>query len=178
MAQIFVSHASGDVGVAETIAGWLREAGHRVFLDRDLEGGLYVGDVWVQRLFEELYQADALVAMVTAAFGRSQWCAAEVGIALSNGVRLLPVRAEPGATHRLIGGDVQWAVLEPAGGNARADLLNVLRAMDGANGSAWSAAPLIFPGLDAFTAGQARVFFGRNSESRQLAERLRPGPVG
>lgn len=33
----------------------------------------------MKRLFEELYQADALVAVVTMAFGQSQWCAAEVG---------------------------------------------------------------------------------------------------
>src|SRR5215470_10254396 len=182
MARVFVSHAGGDLGTAEMIAGWLRAAGHRVFLDRDLEDGLRVGDVWSKRLFEELYQADALVAVVTAAFGQAPWCAAEVGIALANGVRLLPVRAEPGASHRLIGEDVQCTVLDPAGVTARADLLNVLRAMDGADAAAWSAAPLIYPGLDAFTAGQARVFFGRDGESRLLVERLRvparPGERG
>jgi hypothetical protein len=172
VARVFVSHASGDLSAAETIADWLREAGHRVFLDRDLEGGLDLGDVWVKRLFEELYQADALVAVVTAAFARSQWCAAEVGIALANGVRLLPVRAEPGASHRLVA-DLQWTVLDPASTQARADLLHVLRGMDGADGTVWSAAPQIYPGLDAFTAGHARVFFGRDGESRQLAERLR-----
>jgi len=173
VARVFVSHAGSDLGVAETIAGWLREDGHRVFLDHDLEDGLKVGDVWGKRLFEELYQADALVAVVTAAFGQAQWCAAEVGIALANGVRLLPVRAESGASHRLIGEDVQWTEWEPAGRTARTDLLKVLRGMDGADAAAWSAAPLIYPGLDAFTAGQARVFFGRDGESRQLVERLR-----
>jgi WD40 repeat protein len=173
MARVFVSHASSDLDVAEMIASWLRAAGHRVFLDRDLEVGLKVGDVWVKRLFEELYQADALVAVLTAAFGQSQWCAAEVGIALANGVRLLPVRAEPGASHRLVAEDVQWTVLDSAGDKARTELVNVLQTMDGADATAWSAAPLVYPGLDAFTAGQARVFFGRDSESRQLAERLR-----
>src|SRR5215470_12038458 len=114
MARVFVSHAGGDLGTAEMIAGWLRAAGHRVFLDRDLEDGLRVGDVWSKRLFEELYQADALVAVVTVAFGQAPWCAAEVGIALANGVRLLPVRVEPGVSHRLIGEDVQCTVLDSA----------------------------------------------------------------
>src|SRR5262249_55030631 len=64
-----------------------------------------------------------------------------------------------------------------AGVTARAELLTVLQAMDGADGTAWSVVPLVYPGLDAFTARQARVFFGRDSESRQLAERLRaPAP--
>jgi hypothetical protein len=67
MARVFVSHAGGDLRTAEMIASWLRAAGHRVFLDRDLEDGLKVGDVWGKRLFEELYQADALVAVVTLA---------------------------------------------------------------------------------------------------------------
>jgi len=71
MARVFVSHAGGDLRTAEMIASWLRAAGHRVFLDRDLEDGLKVGDVWGKRLFEELYQADALVAVVTAAFTQS-----------------------------------------------------------------------------------------------------------
>jgi hypothetical protein len=41
----------------------LRAARHQVFLDRDLEDGLKLGEVWGKRLFEELYQADALVAV-------------------------------------------------------------------------------------------------------------------
>src|SRR5262249_15005216 len=129
MARVFVSHASSDLGVPEMIAGWLRDEGHWVFLDRDLENGPNPEGDWASRLFEELYQADALVAVVTAAFGRSQWCAAEVGIALANGVRVLPVAAEPAVSYRLIGEDVQWTVLDRAGVTARAELLTVLQAM-------------------------------------------------
>jgi hypothetical protein len=45
MARVFVSHAGSDLGAAEMIAGWLREAGHRVFLDRDLPVADPVGEL-------------------------------------------------------------------------------------------------------------------------------------
>ncbi|WP_198287015.1 TIR domain-containing protein [Frankia sp. QA3] len=173
MAQVFISHASADFVVAERVAGWLRAAGHRTFLDHDLENGLGVGDVWTKRLFEELYEADALVAVVTAAFGESPWCAAEVGIALANGLRLLPVRAGPDAAHRLISSEIQWTDLDRDGETARAALLESLRRLDGVDGRTWSADATVYPGLAAFTTGQSRVFFGRATESRQLAERVR-----
>src|SRR6185369_3644111 len=158
------------------IGGWLRAAGHRIFLDRDLEVGLKVGDVWARRLFEEIYQADALVAVVTNAFADSPWCAAEVGIALAGGVRLLPVRAAPDVSHRLVSDDFQWTHLDAGKGPAEADLLNALRGLDGLDGANWSGGLPVYPGLDAFTNGQAGVFFGREQESRLLADRLRaPG---
>jgi TIR domain len=41
---VFISHASGDLAVATRVGGWLRDAGHSVFFDRDLGDGLRVGD--------------------------------------------------------------------------------------------------------------------------------------
>jgi hypothetical protein len=67
--------------VALSVRDWLRGAGHSVFVSQDLDDGLRVGDTWAQRLFAELYDADALVAVVTGHFAASPWCAAEVGIA-------------------------------------------------------------------------------------------------
>lgn len=43
MARVFVSHAGSDLDLAEMIAYWLRDAGHRAFLDRDLEAGRWSG---------------------------------------------------------------------------------------------------------------------------------------
>ncbi len=173
MAQVFISHASVDFAIAERLSAWLRAAGHRTFLDHDLESGLGVGDIWARRLFEELYEADALVAVVTDAFGQSPWCAAEVGIALANRLRLLPVRVDTHVDHRLISNEIQWTDLDGDGESARAALLEALRRLDGVDSGPWSADLTVYPGLAAFTAGQARIFFGRAAESRQLAERVR-----
>src|SRR5215475_6757593 len=157
-------------------SGWVAGCGRlaiRCFLDRDLSDGLQVGDAWAQRLFTELYRADALVAVVTGDFAVSPWCAAEVGIARANGVRVLPVRAEPGASHRLVSTEMQWVELAGDGQQARAGLVEALRRLDGGGGAPWSAGVAVFPGLRPFEAGQARVFFGRAEDTRRLAERLR-----
>jgi hypothetical protein len=42
------------------------------------------------------------VAVVTSAYLTSPWCAAEVGIARSQGSQLLPLGAEPGMAHPLL----------------------------------------------------------------------------
>ncbi|MGH3812631.1 MAG: toll/interleukin-1 receptor domain-containing protein, partial [Pseudonocardiaceae bacterium] len=67
MARVFVSHASADLALACEVHGWLVEAGHEVFLDRDPRNGLIVGEQWEQRLYERLRWADAVVCVVTSA---------------------------------------------------------------------------------------------------------------
>jgi WD40 repeat protein len=179
MAQVFISHASADLETASRVSTWLQAAGHRVFLDVDLEHGLRVGDAWRDRLFEEIHRADAIVCIVTNAFRASPWCAAEVGIAQAYGLRLLPVRAETGAAHPLISRSIQWADLSmdtPDAERTRAKLLQALRTLD-ATGGGWSLDRSPYPGLRAFDANLARVFFGRKAETRRLAERLRAPAV-
>ena len=90
MARVFVSHAGDDLGWAEEVRGWLVVDGHEVFLDRDLRDGIAVGEEWEQRLHERLRWADAVVCVVTAAYLRSVWCTAEVGIARSGAAGCCP----------------------------------------------------------------------------------------
>ena len=99
MARVFVSHASEDHLVATQLHQWLVDDGHDVFLDQDLRDGIALGEKWEQRLYERLRWADAVVCLITASYNNSAWCAAEVGIARSQGSRLLPVRAELGEVH-------------------------------------------------------------------------------
>ncbi|MGH3854167.1 MAG: toll/interleukin-1 receptor domain-containing protein [Pseudonocardiaceae bacterium] len=96
MARVFVSHASEDGECAVELHRWLVGEGHEVFLDRDLRDGIPVGEEWERRLHERLRWADAMVCVLTRAYLGSLWCSAEVGIALSRGSRVLPVRAERG----------------------------------------------------------------------------------
>jgi len=180
VARVFISHSSTDLAAARTVADWMEAAGHTVFLSGDLRAGIVVGEAWVERLFAELARADALLTLVTAAFRRSEWCAAEVGAARATGLLVLPVQADPNVVSPLLPAETtQWAVLDGDGRAAREQLLEALRRLDGADSSV-EGTEVVYPGLAPFTTGQARMFFGRAEETRRLADRLRvpPGPDG
>ncbi len=172
MARVFVSHASADRECAGQLYQWLVAEGHEVFLDQDLRDGIAVGDEWDERLHERLRWADAVVCVVTSAAVASTWCSAEVGIALSRGSRLLPVRAEPGVDHPLLK-SIQYADLtvDPTAG--RAALVQELRRVDAAGGWGWPDDLSPFPGLRPFDIEQHGVFFGRSGEVGQLTGLLR-----
>jgi hypothetical protein len=99
MARVFVSHASKDTPSAVDVHDRLVEAGHEVFLDRDLGDGIAVGEEWQRRLHERLRWADAVVCLVSAAYVSSTWCAMELGIAQSRGSVILPVQTADGLEH-------------------------------------------------------------------------------
>ena len=172
MARVFLSHASEDRECAGRLQQWLVGEGHEVFLDRDLRDGISVGEEWERRLHQRLRWADAVVCVVTRAAVASTWCSAEVGIALSRGSRVLPVRAEPGVDHPLLR-SLQYADLtgDPAG--ARAALGEALRRVDAVGGLGWSDDRSPFPGLRPFDVEDHRVFFGRSDEVQRLAGLLR-----
>ncbi|MGH3822963.1 MAG: toll/interleukin-1 receptor domain-containing protein [Pseudonocardiaceae bacterium] len=130
MARVFLSHASEDRAWAGQLHEWLVAEGHEVFLDRDLRDGIVVGDGWEQRL----RWADAVVCVVTSAAVASPWCSAEIGIAMSQSSRLLPVLAEPGVDHPLLR-TAQYADLTVDSAAARAALVEALRRMDTAGAS-------------------------------------------
>ena len=166
MARVFISYASDDRVPATLLHDRLTSHGHEVFLDHDLRDGIAVGDSWQGRLHERLRWADAVIPLISTRYVTSVWCAAELGIAISRGTRVLPVRVDPGVTHPLLDG-IQYA--EPTG-----DGLEVaLRRLETVGGSGWHDGRSPFPGLRAFDVDYHRVFFGRASETAQLVSRLR-----
>jgi WD40 repeat protein/energy-coupling factor transporter ATP-binding protein EcfA2 len=169
VAKVFVSHASEDRECAGQLHQWLVDEGHQVFLDQDLRDGIPVGDEWDKRLHERLRWADAVVCVVTSAAVASTWCSAEIGIAVSRGSRLLPVRVEPGVHHPLLP-SIHYADLTGDATAARAALLHALRRVGGLG---WPDDRPPFPGLRPFDVDEHRVFFGRSDEVDQLAEVMR-----
>ena len=129
MARVFLSHADADLTLAREVHGWLVEAGHEVFLDRDPRDGIAVGERWEQQLYERLRWADAVVCVVTSAYLASPWCTAEVGAAHARGSRLLPLRAEPGVVHPLLA-STQYTDYLAHPAQARAALVEALRRVD------------------------------------------------
>ncbi|MGQ0779318.1 MAG: toll/interleukin-1 receptor domain-containing protein [Pseudonocardiales bacterium] len=168
MARVFVSHASEDRALAWQLQGWLVEVGHEVFLAPDLRDGVALGEEWERRLYAELRRADAMVCVVTSAFLGSQWCTAEVAIARSRGIRLLPLHAEPGVASPLLA-SVQHSDLTGDPVAIRTALIEALRQVDGT----WPDDRSPFPGLRPFEIDRQRVFFGRAEEIGQLAGLLR-----
>jgi hypothetical protein len=102
MARVFISYATADRVVAYEVAGWLRAAGHEVFLDDDPREGISLGEDWKRRLYRELHEVDAVIGVVTRSFVSSEWCFAELGIADARGCQLIPLRAEVGVVHPLM----------------------------------------------------------------------------
>ncbi|HEX4102861.1 MAG TPA: TIR domain-containing protein [Pseudonocardiaceae bacterium] len=172
MARVFVSHASEDRECADQLYRWLVAGGHDVFLDQNPHDGILVGDEWEKRLHERLRWADVVVCVVTSAAVESPWCSAEVGIALSRGSRLLPVRAESGVSHPLLR-SAQHADLTVDSAAGYAALAEPLRRVDAAGGFGWPDDRSPFPGLRPFDVEQHQVFFGRAGETEELAELLR-----
>ena len=173
MAKVFVSHSSADAALADEVHRWLITDGHEVFLDQNLRDGVQVGEDWQPRLFERLRWADAVVCLITSAYVKSTWCAAEVAIAHARGSRLLPVQAEPGVNGHPLLKAVQHADAATDMATARAKLAEVLRRLDAVGGAGWPDDRPPYPGLRPFDTDQHRVFFGRTREVEQLATVLR-----
>jgi WD40 repeat protein len=172
MARVFISYASSNRPLAKAWLRWLSEAGHEVFLDQDPGTGITVGEDWKRRLLERLRWADAVLCVVTSAYRESVWCSAEVGIAWSRGSRLLPVLAESGVVHELLGSS-HYAdqVADPAAARVAVDA--ALRRLDAAGGLGWPDGRSPFPGLRPFEADLHRVFFGREVETEEVISLLR-----
>ncbi|MBV9140499.1 MAG: TIR domain-containing protein [Pseudonocardiales bacterium] len=177
MARVFISYASADLAAAQEVRRWLEADRHEVFLAQDLREGIAPGEQWRSRLQERLRWADAVVSVVTSAAAASPWCAYEISTALSRGSRLIPILAEPGVTHALLT-DLQHLDLTRDRASVPAALAEALRRLDAAGGLGWEDDRSPFPGLRPFDIEQHRVFFGRASETGELAELLRSPAEG
>ncbi|HEX4100925.1 MAG TPA: TIR domain-containing protein, partial [Pseudonocardiaceae bacterium] len=172
MARVFISYASEDIVLAREVRRWLDDDHHEVFLAQGLREGIGAGERWRSRLHERLRWADAVVCVVTSSYVASPWCAAEVGAALSWGSRLVPVLAESGVVHPPLS-DLQHLDLTRDPATVPARLAEALRLVDAAGGWGWPDDWSPFPGLRPFEVGEHRVFFGREGETKELAELLR-----
>ncbi|MGH3833356.1 MAG: TIR domain-containing protein, partial [Pseudonocardiaceae bacterium] len=171
VAHIFISYATPDRVIADEVSGWLRVAGHELFLDHDLRDGVSAGEDWEQRLYRELSGVDAVIGVVTSSCLASNWCSAELGIASARGCRLIPLRAETDVVHPLMQ-RLQYVDYLADPRQARDRVLHAVGLLDGGGGE-WREGDNPFPGLEPFTATLSRVFFGRSAQAREVSKRLR-----
>ena len=189
MSTIFISHSSEDKAWAERIRDWLQggtnkqQPNHRyqsLFLDFDPEVGILVGRSWRETLYEKLQLCRAVIVICSAAYGRSQWCLAELGVAMASGKLVLPVRIDDSPPLRLLN-ETQRTPMVPidldlTGQEGWRRLELALRALSWQERLAWPphnephAAP--FPGLSCFERKHAPVFFGQNQTLRQAQAKV------
>ena len=179
MGEIFISHASADAGLAAHVAGEVRLAGHRVFLDSDWEDGIAPGAEWRKTLLRELHICDVVVFLNSSASQASMWCHSELVVAAELGKRVYSLDLAPGLPPHPLLGSLQGIRLETALEAGIQRLTANLR-LDGlARGGrfTWERGRSPYPGLAAMDVADAGVFFGRDGEVRDLVARV-DGPLG
>jgi WD40 repeat protein len=174
MARVFVSHSSRDADSAARLKEWLVAQGFDApFLDFDKHSGIPPGADWERTLYRELSTSEAMLIVQTPNWSESKWCFAEFTQARALGKPIFPViDAQPGGN--LVASDIQALDLTRDRESGLAQLARELTriALDAQGGFAWDAKRPPYPGLLAFQAEDAAVYFGRDDDIRRLIERL------
>lgn len=175
MTSLFISHSSADRELAHEIAARLTTAGYgALFLDSDREQGIAAGARWERELYAALRRSDGVIFVGTEAAASSRWCFAEIVVARSVGTPIFAIGTHAGPSMDLLS-DVQWVDLsDREQGYAR--LLDGLhrRGLSPLDSFSWDTTRSPYPGLKAFSAADAAVFFGRTPEIERLAQLLQP----
>ena len=186
VSAIFISHSSRDDTWALRIRDWLLDEQEQrpqeqrfrsLFLDFDPDDGINAGERWRDQLFEHLHLCAAVIVICSEAYAASQWCLAELGVAMASGKLVLPVRIEAGNPLPKLLSETQataLAVIDLEQGAAAGwdRLLKGLEPLSWQNRLPWpppgepGASP--FPGLDTFERRHAAVFYGQDAVRRQL----------
>jgi formylglycine-generating enzyme required for sulfatase activity len=194
MSAIFISHSHRDNAWAERIRDWLldeekkREEEQRYlsfFLDIDEENGIDVGERWRDQLFEHLQLSAAVLVICSEAYGSSQWCLAELGVAMAAGKMVLPVRIDASPLPKLLSETqaTALAVIDLEQGSAAGwrRLQKGLEPLSWQLRQRWppqkerNASP--FPGLDCFERKHAAVFFGQEVVREKVLAAIRRLPA-
>jgi formylglycine-generating enzyme required for sulfatase activity len=194
LSSIFISHSSHDNGWAERICEWLKDEQKQrpqeqryrsMFLDFDPDDGIKAGERWRDQLYEHLQLCAAVIVICSEAYGQSQWCLAELGVAMASGKLVLPVRIAAGTPLPKLLSETQATALavidlEQGAASGWQRLLKGLEPLSWQSRLPWpppgepGASP--FPGLERFERRHAAVFFGQDRVLRTLRETINQLP--
>jgi hypothetical protein len=176
MGTIFVSHSSDDEEAAAGFAKRLRAHGYEsLFLDFDPVAGIPAGRQWETEIYRQLRRADAVIFLATAASVGSPWCFAELAIAKSLGKPIFPVGL--GVTAHPLLSAYQWVDAMRDEELSFKRLWTSMKDFVDPLTAGWQGdSP--YPGLRAYSADLAGVFFGRTAETVELCDRLRAMTLG
>jgi tetratricopeptide (TPR) repeat protein len=174
MPAIFISHSSLDQKAADDIKAVLAGLGFdRVFLDFDKVTGIGAGENWEKRLYEELARCHAVILILTPNWLASKWCFAELQQARALGKVILPIVFSPlGESYVLP--DIQAIDLIDWKQEGLTRLERRLHAIthELARGFRLEPGRPPYPGIHAFEAEDAAIYFGRDDETRAVIEKL------
>ncbi|WP_175517946.1 toll/interleukin-1 receptor domain-containing protein, partial [Thiothrix caldifontis] len=174
MAKIFISHSTHDKAEALQLMQWLESQGFEsLFLDSDARHGIAAGSEWEKVLYREIQRSHALICLLSDHWLASQWCGFEFMQARALGKTIFPLRIQPGL-QTTVAADIQHLDLTKDRDDALQRLhaqlteltLTLQQRFD------WDKTRPPYPGMLAFEAEDAPVFFGRDHETNQLRERL------
>ena len=174
MARVFISHSSRDAEPATRIKTWLQQQSFETpFLDFDKHVGIAPGTDWEKTLYREIEQCEAIIIIQTPNWLESKWCFAEFTQARALGKAIFPVIETP-TGETLIAPDIQALDLlkDREGGLERLSKELTRIALDAQGGFPWDSSRPPYPGLHAFQAEDAALYFGRDDDIRRLIERL------
>jgi hypothetical protein len=174
MPAIFISHSSKDNKVSDNIKLWLAKLGfERVFLDFDKDTGLGAGLEWEKQLYEEVARCHAVLLILTPNWIASKWCFVELQQARALGKVIIPVVCADLGGQRVLP-DVQAIELIDWNPDALARIESRLNAIANelARGFRFDPSRPPYPGIFAFEAEDAAIYFGRDDETRAVIERL------
>ena len=174
MSLLFISHSSKDKAEAEQLLQWLQEQGFdSLFLDSDAQHGIKAGSDWEKTLYREIHRSHAFIFLLSDHWIGSQWCNFEFMQARALGKAIFPLRIQAGLDTTLAS-EVQHLDLT----QDRDDVLQRLHtqltelSLNTGQHTVWDRSRSPYPGMMAFEAEDAPVFFGREDEIRRLRERL------
>jgi WD40 repeat protein len=172
--SVFISHSSLDREIASEIKGWLCEqAFDNIFLDFDKETGIGAGKDWARDLYDAVSSCQAVVIIATENWSRSRWCFAEAQQAQALGKVIFPVVTAPSQLTQLDAElrRTQAVVWDEKG---KASVASRLREIvdELARGYRWDSSRPPWVGILSLEAADAAVFFGRDHEIIDVAQRL------
>src|SRR4051794_11754480 len=177
MPASFISHSSLDEAVSGSVLAELAKLGfERVFLDFDEDSGIGAGDNWEKRLYEELARCHAVILVLSPNWLASTWCRVELAQARALGKVILPVIcAQLG--ERFVLPEVQAVDLLDwnKGGFERLEQrLNAIT-HELARGFRLDPNRPPYPGIHAFQADDAAIYFRRDEGPGGVVGRLAAG---
>ena len=174
MPAIFISHSSTDRDAAAQICAELDRLNfEKVFLDFDPARGIPLGENWEKTLYENIARCHAMILVLTPDWLTSTWCQVEFRQARALGKLILPIVCSPLESARVLP-EIQAADFMDwgSGGALRLErsLLSINEEL--ARGFSLPARRPPYPGIYAFEADDAAIYFGRDDEVRGIIEKL------
>jgi len=203
MSLVFLSHSSSDNVAAVALGDWLKEEGwDDVFLDLDPAQGIHPGERWERALYEQAASCEAVLFLVSRNWLNSEWCRREYELARKLNKRIfivliddIPIAELPeyltathqavslasGADHRIFHPRMPVTHEEGHVGFSAEGLARLKAGLTRAGLDpkffAWPPAeePDRAPwrGLEALSARDAGVFFGRDANVIEALDALR-----